>query len=103
MATYYLNLTIHCLKEDSEAILKHIREELLPVWRNEGSPKTDLELVKVYVPAEDQAAYALRWSVEDRDPELCSEIVSNPHIRKLMEAFPERVFPFPVLMEVLEL
>ncbi|MDO4771139.1 DUF4286 family protein [Porphyromonas sp.] len=103
MGTFRYNVTIHCTRQISEEVLDYLRKELVPTWstyEHWHSPK--LLRIHTGMGDEDMVAYALQFECDDLEKLSSFDEQRDPVLRRIMEAYSQRVMPFSVVMEVLE-
>ncbi|KGL50062.1 DUF4286 family protein [Porphyromonas cangingivalis] len=103
MPRFKYNVTIHCTRQVHEDVLEYLRTELIPKWSTYvhwHSPQ--LMLIHTGMPEDEMVGYALQFECDDLAKLDGFDYTADPTLRRLIDAYPQRVMPFAVLMEVIE-
>lgn len=103
MAKYKYNVTIHCTRQVHEDVLTYLRSELIPAWSaypHWHSPQ--LTLIHTGLQEDEMVGYALQFDCDDKARLDSFDYSRDKVLLRLVEAYPQRVLPFAVVMEVLE-
>lgn len=103
MPRFKYNVTIHCTRQVHEDVLEYLRKELIPKWATYPHWHTP-QLVRIHtgMPEDEMVGYALQFECDEIEKLKGFDYTTDATLRRLIEAYPQRVLPFAVVMEVIE-
>ncbi len=100
MTRYKYNITVHCTAQVKDEVLTYLRETLMPTWGKYPHWHTPMLAIVHSGEMEDMAAYAVQFDCDDLDALSAFDEMRDPILLDLMNAYPQRVMPFSILLEV---